>query len=176
VKGLPTDRRRQRAASGDVYAAGLRPSSSWSRHRTTVRSLALTVSTTLKGRARRRLGQTAPPNNDLIRVVGVPFVADVVEPTEVRPVTCNHPVALGGGKEATELRLPSQTPLSTLIADLLRHDKEPSRVPVSGMPAVGSAARQWSRARRNSTNDACRSSNRALALSRHPQEMKMGKR
>ena len=67
---------------------------------------------------------SAPPNNDLIRVVGVPLVADVVEPTEVRPVTCNHPVALGGGKEATELRLPSRTSLSTLIADLLRHEQE----------------------------------------------------
>jgi hypothetical protein len=65
-----------------------------------------------------------PPNNDLIRMVGVPLVADVVEPTEVRPVTRNHPVALGSGKEATELRLPSQTSLSTLIADLLRHEKE----------------------------------------------------
>jgi hypothetical protein len=66
----------------------------------------------------------APPNNDLIGMVGVPLVADVVEPAEVRPVTCNHPVALGGGKEATELRLPSGTPLSAPIADLLRHEQE----------------------------------------------------
>src|SRR5712691_3382722 len=69
----------------------------------------------------------APPNNDLIRMVGVPLVADVVEPAEVRPVTCNHPVALGGGKEATELRLPSRTSLSALIANLLRHEQEADR-------------------------------------------------
>ncbi len=66
----------------------------------------------------------AAANDDLVWVVGVALVAHVVEPTEVRPVTCHHLVAVGGGEEATEFRLPSHALLGTLIADLLRHGNE----------------------------------------------------
>jgi hypothetical protein len=66
----------------------------------------------------------APANDDLVWVVGVALVAHVVEPTEVRPVACHHLVAVGGGEEATEFRLPSPALLGTLIAALLRHGKE----------------------------------------------------
>ena len=57
-------------------------------------------------------------------MVGVALVAHVVEPTEVRPVTCHYLVAVGGGEEATEFRLPSHALLGTPIADLLRHGNE----------------------------------------------------
>jgi hypothetical protein len=43
---------------------------------------------------------------------------------EVRPVACHHLVAVGGGEEATEFRLPSPALLGTLIADLLCHGNE----------------------------------------------------
>ena len=42
--------------------------------------------------------QAASANDDLVRVVGVLFIADVVEPTEVSAIACEDPVA-GGGRE-----------------------------------------------------------------------------
>jgi hypothetical protein len=56
-------------------------------------------------------------------VVGVLFIADVVEPTDVRAIACHDPVA-SGGEEATEFRLPSPALLGTLVADLLCHGNE----------------------------------------------------
>jgi hypothetical protein len=68
--------------------------------------------------------QAASANDDLVGMVGVPLVANVVEPAEVRAVTCHHSVPLGGGEQATELRLPPQAMLTTLIPDPLAHSTE----------------------------------------------------
>ncbi len=57
-------------------------------------------------------------------MVGVPLVADVLEPAEVHAVACQDPVALGGGEQATELRLPPQALLGTLITDPLPYGRE----------------------------------------------------
>ena len=50
--------------------------------------------------------QAASANDDLVGVVGVLFIADVVEPTDVPAVACNDPVASGGREQAPKLRLP----------------------------------------------------------------------
>ena len=78
--------------------------------------------------------EAAPSNDDRVGVVCVPFVADVVEPTDLRAVDCHDPVALGGGEQATELRLPPQALLDTLIADSLVHGEKRSPLPHSGLP------------------------------------------
>jgi len=36
------------------------------------------------------------------------LVADVIEPTDVRAIACHDPVVVGGGEQATKLRLPPQ--------------------------------------------------------------------
>ena len=79
----------------------------------------------------------APANDDLVWVVGVALVAHVVELTEVRPVACHQLVAVGGGEEATELRLPSPALLVTMIVDLLHHGKQSvARFQVSRTPSA----------------------------------------
>jgi hypothetical protein len=75
--------------------------------------------------------EAAPSNDDRVGVVCVPLVADVVEPTDLRAVDCHDPVALGGGEQATELRLPDQALLGTLIADSLVHGEKRSPLPHS---------------------------------------------
>jgi len=40
----------------------------------------------------------------------VPLVADVIEPADVRAVAGEHPVALGGGEQAVEVRLRPMAP------------------------------------------------------------------
>ena len=62
-----------------------------------------------------------PANDDLVGVVGVPFVANVIEPAEGRAIARHHPVAVGGSKQATEFSLPPQVLLDTLISDPLLH-------------------------------------------------------
>jgi hypothetical protein len=83
--------------------------------------------------------EAAPSNDDRVGVVCVPLVADVVEPTDLRAVDCHDPVALGGGEQATELRLPPQALLGTLIADSLVHGEKRSPFPTpqdAGAPRV----------------------------------------
>ena len=75
--------------------------------------------------------EAAPSNHDRVGVVCVPLVADVVEPTDLRAVDCHDPVALSGGEQATELRLPDQALLGTLIADSLVHGEKRSPLPDS---------------------------------------------
>jgi hypothetical protein len=70
--------------------------------------------------------EAAPSNDDRVGVVCVPLVADVVEPTDLCAVDCHDPVALGGGEQATELRLPPQVLLGALIADSLVHEEKRS--------------------------------------------------
>jgi crossover junction endodeoxyribonuclease RuvC len=66
-------------------------------------------------------------------VVGVPFIADVVEPTNVRAIACHDPVASRGREQAPELRLPSQAPLCILIVDPPIHiDRVRARGPSRG--------------------------------------------
>jgi hypothetical protein len=57
-------------------------------------------------------------------VVSVPLVADVVEPADVLAVACEDPIALGGGEEAAEFSLPSETPFGALVAAPLRPGSE----------------------------------------------------
>ena len=122
----PDAQPRERAQSGSAQTGGERSSALRSRRRTTVCSLALTASTTPKGRDPAPLREQAAPadDDDLIRVVGVPLVADVVEPTEVRAVACHDPVTLGGSEEATEVRLSPQAPFSALIARPFVHGRQ----------------------------------------------------
>lgn len=54
-------------------------------------------------------------------MVGMPQVADVVEPAEMRAVACDHSVALGGGEQATEFRLTPQALIGALILDPSPH-------------------------------------------------------
>lgn len=81
--------------------------------------------------------EAAPSNDDRVGVVCVPLVADVVEPTDLRAVDCHDPVALGGGEQATELRLPPQALLGTLIADSLVHGEKRSPLPHSARCTTG---------------------------------------
>jgi hypothetical protein len=62
-----------------------------------------------------------PTNDDLVGVVSVALVANVIEPADGRAIARHHPVALGGGKQATEFRLPPQALLGTLISNPLLH-------------------------------------------------------
>jgi hypothetical protein len=57
-------------------------------------------------------------------VVGVLFIADVVEPTNMGAIACHDPVASSGREQATELRLSPQALLCALIADPLIHGRE----------------------------------------------------
>jgi hypothetical protein len=66
-------------------------------------------------------------------MVGVPLVADVVEPAEMRAVACRHSVPRGGGEQATELRLPPQALLSTLAPDPLPHKRKGNPLSRSGL-------------------------------------------
>ena len=67
---------------------------------------------------------TSANDDDLVGVVGVPFIADVVEPTNVGAIACHDPVASGGSEQAPELRLPPQALLRILITDHLIHGRE----------------------------------------------------
>jgi hypothetical protein len=50
--------------------------------------------------------QAASANDDLVGVVGMLFIADVVEPTDVRAIACHDAVAGGGREQAPKLGLP----------------------------------------------------------------------
>ena len=47
--------------------------------------------------------QAASANDDLVRVVGMLFIADVVEPTDVCAIACQDAVAGGGREQAPKL-------------------------------------------------------------------------
>jgi len=81
--------------------------------------------------------EAAPSNDDRVGVVCVPLVADVVEPTDLRAVACHDPVALGGGEQATELRLPPQALLGTPTADSLVHGEKRSPLPTPKRAQLG---------------------------------------
>jgi hypothetical protein len=61
----------------------------------------------------RAEGEDTPPSreepatadDDLVRVVDVPLVADVIQPAQVRAVAREHSVAPGDGEEPAEFRL-----------------------------------------------------------------------
>jgi hypothetical protein len=57
-------------------------------------------------------------------MVGVPLVAHVVEPTELRSIASNDSIARGGRKQTTEFRLSSQSLLGTPIPDPFAHRRE----------------------------------------------------
>jgi hypothetical protein len=65
--------------------------------------------------------ETATADDDLVRVVNVPLVADVIQPAGVRAVACKHPVAAGDGKEPAEFRL---CPVAPLAPVTLLHRRE----------------------------------------------------
>jgi hypothetical protein len=54
-------------------------------------------------------------------MIGMPLVADMVEPPEMRAVARHHSIPLGSGEQATKLRLPPQALLGTLIPDPSPH-------------------------------------------------------
>lgn len=110
--------------SGGAHADGARSSAPRSRRSTTVLSRGLTASTAAKGTARRRLGSRPRRRTTISSGRSAWLVADVVEPAEARAVACHHLVPLGGGEQATELRLPPQALLGTLIPDPLAHRTE----------------------------------------------------
>ena len=68
--------------------------------------------------------ETATADDDLVRVVSVPLVADVVQPADVRAIAREHPVAPGGGDEAAELCLCPVAPLAALVPSTLVHSRE----------------------------------------------------
>ena len=65
--------------------------------------------------------ETATADDDLVRVVDVPFVADVVQPADVRAVAREYPVAPGVGEEPAEFRL---RPVALLVPATLLHGGE----------------------------------------------------
>jgi hypothetical protein len=68
--------------------------------------------------------ETAAADDDLVRVVNVPLVANVVQPAEVRAVAREHPVAPGGGEEAAEFRQRPVAPLAALVPSTLLHGRQ----------------------------------------------------
>jgi hypothetical protein len=92
--------------------------------------------------------QAASANDDLVGVVGVLFIADVVEPTNVGAIACHHPVASRGREQATELRLPPQA-LGLLIGGVLKSRRRRSRrmgCPSSSTSAFRTSASMWTEA------------------------------
>jgi hypothetical protein len=86
--------------------------------------------------------QAAPANDDLVGMVGIPLVADVIEPADMCTVARHDSVALGGRKQATELRLPSQPRLGALIAAAMPHGKK--RNPAHAQPETARRERSGS--------------------------------
>ena len=78
----------------------------------------------LEGKGTPLREQAAPTDDDPVGMVGVPLVADVVEPAQMNTVARHHPVARGGSEQPTELRLPAQALLGTLLAAPLGHATE----------------------------------------------------
>ena len=66
--------------------------------------------------------ETATADDDLVGVIGVPHVADVIQPPEVRAVAREHSVAPGDGEEPAEFRLRPAAPLAP--ATLLHGSEE----------------------------------------------------
>jgi len=56
--------------------------------------------------------ETATADDDLVRVVNVPLVADVIQPADVRAVAREHAVAPGDSEEPAEIRLCPPAPLA----------------------------------------------------------------
>jgi len=77
----------------------------------------------------RTEGEDTPPpreepataDDDLVRVVNVPLVADVIQPADVRAVAREHPVALGDGEKPAEFRV---CPVAPLASATLLHGRE----------------------------------------------------
>jgi len=65
--------------------------------------------------------ETATADDDLVRVVNVPLVADVIQPANVRAVAREHAVAPGDGEEPAEVRL---CPVAPLAPAILLHGRE----------------------------------------------------
>jgi hypothetical protein len=65
--------------------------------------------------------ETATADDDLVRVVSVPLVADVIQPADVRAVAREHAVAAGDGEEPAEFRL---CPVAPLAPATLLHERE----------------------------------------------------
>ena len=65
--------------------------------------------------------ETATADDDFVRVVNVPLVADVIQPADVRAVAREYPVAPGVGEEPAEFRL---RPVALLVPATLLHGGE----------------------------------------------------
>ena len=103
--------------------------------------------------------QAASANDDLVRVVGVLFIADAVEPPDGPAIVCNDPVASGGREQASKLHFPPQALRCILIADPLAH----------GGSVIRSLASQGARAESGTgTGRVAVPTNADTASSRHP--------
>ena len=71
-----------------------------------------------------RAEEAAAADDDLVGVVGVPLVADVVEPADRPAVLGEHPVAFRGSEESAEFSLGFETPLGALVRVSLWHGGE----------------------------------------------------
>ena len=76
--------------------------------------------------------ETATADDDLVRVVNVPLVADVIQPADMRAVAREHPVAPGDGEEPAKVRL---CPGPLLAPATLLHARSVVTVP-AGSPRV----------------------------------------
>ncbi len=76
--------------------------------------------------------ETATADDDLVRVVKVPLVADVIQPADVRAVAREHPVAPGDGEEPAEFRLCLGAPLAPAT---LLHGRSVVTVPAGSLLA-----------------------------------------
>jgi hypothetical protein len=68
--------------------------------------------------------EAAGAQDDLVRVVGVPLVADAVEPAHVLAVQREDPIALGGGEQSAQLGPPSEIPFAALVPAPSTHGYE----------------------------------------------------
>ncbi len=68
--------------------------------------------------------ETATADDDLVRVVNVPLVADVIQPADACAVAREYPVAPGDGEEAAEFRPCPVAPFAALVPTLLHGRKE----------------------------------------------------
>ena len=65
--------------------------------------------------------ETATADDDLVRMVNVPLVADVIQPADVRAVAREHQVAPGDSEKPSEIRL---RPVAPLAPATLLHGRE----------------------------------------------------
>jgi hypothetical protein len=67
---------------------------------------------------------TAASQDDLVRVVRVPLVANAVERAHVLAVRREDPIARGGCEQSAQFGAPSEIPIAALVPAPLPHGRE----------------------------------------------------